>query len=362
VSASLNRLEGALGGDRFEGAAVAEAAGNKVKKGQFVIIGPAAYFKSDDGQTVGTAEERLGSLQPNVIAFRKSEAGEAVAEVIEKGDGRLPVDPTLGNAHVVEATEENIIEHASKGGPVMYPIVILAGAAFLVALVKFVGMIFLRKPRPRNISELLAKVAGNDTEGAREQAAQIRGPAGEMLRIGADHLGEPPELIEEVMYEKVLSTRLRVQRMLPFIAISAAAAPLLGLLGTVTGIINTFKLITVFGTGDVKTLSGGISEALITTEFGLIVAIPSLLLHAFLSRRARSIVDQMEKSAVAFMNEVSRARYRRGEWETGEGAELEDVEPRGESGDMPRTQENPEEGSNGDGRPREGAYETEATT
>jgi Mg/Co/Ni transporter MgtE len=113
------------------------------------------------------------------------------------------------------------------------------------------------------------------------------------------------------MYEKVLATRLKLQRFLPFIAVSAASAPLLGLLGTVTGIINTFKLITVFGSGDVKTLSGGISEALITTEFGLIVAIPSLLLHAFLSRKARSMVNQMEKAAVAFVNQVSKTPFRK---------------------------------------------------
>ena len=94
--------------------------------------------------------------------------------------------------------------------------------------------------------------------------------------------------------------------MLPFVAICAASAPLLGLLGTVTGIINTFKLITIFGSGDVKTLSAGISEALITTKFGLIVAIPSLLLHAFLSRKAKSVVDRMEKAAVAFVNAVGQ--------------------------------------------------------
>jgi biopolymer transport protein ExbB len=63
---------------------------------------------------------------------------------------------------------------------------------------------------------------------------------------------------------------------------------------------------TVFGTGDVKTLSSGISEALITTEYGLIVAIPSLLLHAFLSRKARGVQDEMEKAAVAMMNQVAK--------------------------------------------------------
>ena len=71
--------------------------------------------------------------------------------------------------------------------------------------------------------------------------------------------------------------------------------------------MNTFSLMTVFGTGDPKTLSSGISEALITTEYGLIIAIPSLLLHAFLSRRARRILDEMEQSAVAFLNQLRKS-------------------------------------------------------
>jgi biopolymer transport protein ExbB len=86
------------------------------------------------------------------------------------------------------------------------------------------------------------------------------------------------------------------------LALSAAAAPLLGLLGTVTGMINTFNMITVFGAGDPKTLAGGISEALITTEFGLVVAIPSLLLHAVLSRRVKGVLASMEQTTVAFIN------------------------------------------------------------
>ena len=77
---------------------------------------------------------------------------------------------------------------------------------------------------------------------------------------------------------------------------------MLGLLGTVTGIIETFKQITIYGSGDVASLSGGISEALITTEYGLIVAIPSLLLHSFLSRKARGLVSEMETLAVQFTN------------------------------------------------------------
>ena len=140
-----------------------------------------------------------------------------------------------------------------------------------------------------------------------EEAGAISGPAGAMLLAGAEHLGEPRELVEEVMFEKMLSTKLRLNGWLPFVAICATSAPLLGLLGTVTGIMNTFSLMTVFGTGDPKTLSSGISEALITTEYGLIVAIPSLLLHAFLSRRARRVLDEMEQAAIAFLNQLRKS-------------------------------------------------------
>jgi biopolymer transport protein ExbB len=307
LSESLERLHRALGGDRFEGQA--EVTGGEIKDGTFVLLGPAALFKSADGLQVGTAEQRLGSVAPVTMEFATPDHTAATTTLIEQGAGRFPLDPTLGNAHKIEATKESLWEHIQNGGPVMVPIIGLAGAALLVALYKWVGLLFVKKPSQRRIGALLNAVARRDQSAAMVQAKAIGGPVGQMLAVGVEHLREPRELIEEIMYETVLTTRLRLQRLLPFIAISAASAPLLGLLGTVTGIISTFKMIKVFGAGDVKTLSGGISEALITTEFGLIVAIPSLLLHAFLSRKARGIVDQMEKSAVSFVNQVSKTPY-----------------------------------------------------
>jgi biopolymer transport protein ExbB len=223
--------------------------------------------------------------------------------------GRFPLDPTLGDAHKIESTEETLVEHIKKGGTVMVPILVLAGAALLVVLYKWLSMLFVRNPSRARLEALLDAVARGDRQGAKREAEAMRGPAGQMLVAGVEHLGEPRELLEEILYERVLSTRLKLQRWLPFVAISASSAPLLGLLGTVTGIMNTFTLITVFGTGDVKTLSSGISEALITTEYGLIVAIPSLLLHGFLSRKAKSVVDQMEKAALAFLNQVGKTPF-----------------------------------------------------
>ncbi|MBN1507685.1 MAG: MotA/TolQ/ExbB proton channel family protein [Sedimentisphaerales bacterium] len=307
VTTSLDRLDEALGGVRFEGTAV-DISG-LLKRGTFVLIGPAAIFRSQDGQTIGTVEQRLGSLEPTVIGFESQAMAQAAAETIATASGRFPLDPTLGNAHKIEATKETLREHIVKGGPVMVPILGLAAAALLVAILKWLQLARVRNPSEKRIRTLLQAVAEHD-EKLTLKAKAVGGPVGQMLLAGAEHVEEPPELVEEVMYERILATKLRLQRLLPFIAISASSAPLLGLLGTVTGIINTFKLITVYGSGDVKTLSSGISEALITTEFGLIVAIPSLLIHALLSRKARGIVDRMEKAATSFINQVSKTPYR----------------------------------------------------
>ncbi len=305
LTLSLDRLGDALGGKAFEGQAV--DAGGMVKPGRFVVVGPLALFASNDGATVGTAEQRLGSLEPTVIPFSVPEDALAAGALVKSGSGHFPMDPTLGNAHKIEATQETLMEHIKKGGPVMVPIFVLAGAALLVALYKWLMLTLQRRPSRKHMQALLDAVAKHDAGGAMNAAKRIGGHTGAMLVVGAEHIKEPRELIEEVMYEKVMTAKLKVTRFIPFIAIAASSAPLLGLLGTVTGIINTFKLITVFGTGDVKMLSSGISEALITTEYGLIVAIPSLLLHAFLNRKARGIVDDMEKAAVAFVNQVSKA-------------------------------------------------------
>jgi biopolymer transport protein ExbB len=304
VEASLDRVHDVLGGARFEGKAL--DTNGLQKSGAFVLVGPTALFRSADGEIVGSVEQRLGSLEPAVQPFVVEADRQAAAQLVLGTGGELPFDSTLGNAHKVAAIEETWYEHVKKGGPVMWPIGAVAGAALIVVLLKWVSMAFVRRPPRKLVDRLLDAVRTGDEQGAREQAEAIGGPTGAMLRAGSQHFGEPRELVEEVMFEQVLATRLRLNGWLPFVAICATSAPLLGLLGTVTGIMNTFSLMTVFGTGDPKTLSSGISEALVTTEYGLIVAIPSLLLHALLSRRARGIVDEMEQLAVSFLNQMRR--------------------------------------------------------
>ena len=301
VGTSLGRIEDGLGGTRFEGRAV--GTGDLVQTGQFVLLGPVAIFKAKDGKA-SSVETRIDSLEPIAIAFTQPELQSIAGDVVDSGHGTIPVDPTLGNARKIEATQETLWQEIQKGGLVMVPIFVLAGLSLLIALFKWISLVRIPRPSKKRIAALLDAVQVGNQEEARERVKKVRGPVGRMLGHGVEHMKESKALVEEILYESVLRAKLRLQRMLPFIAISAAAAPLLGLLGTVTGIINTFKMITLFGTGNASNLSGGISEALITTKYGLIVAIPSLLLHAFLSRKARGIVGQMETNGVAFVNHL----------------------------------------------------------
>lgn len=302
VELSVDRLLDLVGGTTFPGDAVGPE--GKVRAVTFGLIGPVTVYAAGDGSSAGTAEQRLGSLEPNMVPVATPDLAASVSGLLAAGRGTLPFDPSLGNARKVEETKETLVEHIAKGGPVMVPILLMAAAALVVALLKWAQLVRVRIPSARTVEGLLDAVRRGDREKAASLAERIPGPVGNMIRSGIERIGEPKELVEEVMFESMLETRLRLQGFLPFIALSASAAPLLGLLGTVTGMISTFKLITVFGSGDAKTLSSGISEALITTEFGLIVAIPSLLIYAYLSRKSRAVVDGMEKTAVALLNRI----------------------------------------------------------
>lgn len=302
VLRSIQRLSDSLGGTIYDGRAVAPS--GTLVNGSFALVGPFAAFRSKDGAVVGTVEQKLGSLEPSVTEYPNPETAKVAAAFVANKSGELPIDPTLGSAHKVAETEETLVEHFLKGGPVMWPILAVGVAAGLVALYKWIALSLVSRPSRRQVKALLEAVREKDFAAAQSVSKEMKGPLGEMLSAGVANLQESSELLEEVLFERILAAKLRIQGLLPFLAVSASSAPLLGLLGTVTGIIQTFKQITIYGSGDVKSLSGGISEALITTEYGLIVAIPSLLLHAFLSRKARGIVSEMETLAVQFTNTV----------------------------------------------------------
>ena len=185
------------------------------------------------------------------------------------------------------------------------PLIYLGLFAMLLAAFKWWEISRVSVPHPRVINSIIDHLTMDDPKAAAAEAAQIKGEAGELMQLAVRHHDTKRRILEELLYEKLLSIRPKLERFLPFLAVTAAAAPLMGLLGTVMGMIKTFKLITEFGTGDARTLSSGISEALVTTELGLVVAIPTLIIHGLLSRMARGRIGHMEASSMAFLNGLS---------------------------------------------------------
>ncbi|MBI1178861.1 hypothetical protein GC207_15625 [bacterium] len=301
IETSLERVQNLLGGDTFKGRALVED--GTMATGKIMILGPVGLFASDDGKSAGLVSLELKSPEPSVVDPGSGLVGD-VKKLVANDSGTLPLDPSLGNARKIAATKDTLIGQWKKGGPVMIPILLLGFVSLIVGVLKWLQVGRIRKATARDVQVVLEQLRAGHKNAAMEHAARIGGPSGEMLKRAVEHSGDDKELIEEVLYEQMLDTRPRLEKMMPLIALTAATAPLLGLLGTVTGMINTFNLISVFGTGDPRMLSSGISEALITTEYGLIVAIPALLIHAVVSRQTKGLLGSMEQAAVAFINGI----------------------------------------------------------
>ena len=167
---------------------------------------------------------------------------------------------------------------------------------------KWLQLLRIKPIKPGLIRKVLQQVQNNQSKEALARLEKIRHPAGAVLQRAIRMSSSSAEDVEEALYEEYLKAMPPLERGLPLIAIASATAPLLGLLGTVTGMIHTFSLINIFGTGDAKSLSSGIAEALVTTEFGLIVAIPALILHALLSRKVSGIRTATEMASIAYVN------------------------------------------------------------
>jgi biopolymer transport protein ExbB len=146
------------------------------------------------------------------------------------------------------------------------------------------------------------KIESGKASEAYEAIREFKGSTARVIRATLRNITSDREHIEDIITENILNENRALDRFSNFILVIAAVAPLLGLLGTVTGMINTFDIITVHGTGDPKLLSGGISEALVTTMLGLIVAIPLLLLGNLSNGWAENIKDSMEQGALHVVN------------------------------------------------------------
>jgi biopolymer transport protein ExbB len=195
------------------------------------------------------------------------------------------IDPTRGQLLSILTQAPNLRERVDQGGVIGYIIISLGIFGVLLAIWRFVAL-FLESSR-------IKKQLGNLDSPNKDNAL------GRILLSYLEVENRDVEVIELRMGESVLREVPRITKHLPLLKIIAAVAPLMGLLGTVTGMIITFQAITLFGAGDPRLMAGGISQALITTVLGLTVAIPTLLLHNIVQGRARDLTDILQHEAVA---------------------------------------------------------------
>jgi len=299
IGVALDRLGQLTGGYTFEGRGLAP--NGDIEEGTYAVFGPTVYFASKQSELTGLTYNKLNAAVA-AIADPGAEHANGIREFVEAGEGTIPADATLGKAMKMVEGNDSVAEHLAKGGSVGVVIIGLGLVCLLLGLFKFFEVSNFNAPKPEALQTVLGHIQSGDVANAKTAAAA---DSTGLLAAGVENVNQRRGTLEEILYERILAVRPRLERFLPFIALTAAAAPLLGLLGTVTGMIKTFNLITIFGTGDAKSLSSGISEALVTTELGLIVAIPALIIHGLLARMARQKIGEMEQSAVGFVNGVS---------------------------------------------------------
>lgn len=273
--------------------------------GQFVEAGPVTWFESDSSNTSGLITTS-DQFRPRIV---ENTADSSITDLAAGKSARVLFDPTLGSAVSMVESDDSLASHIKQGGFWIYPILLLAAIALIAAIAKWIQISRIRDVNPGKVQNVVDASNQGEFEKALATAESIKHPASGILTRAVNRLQSDPDVsrddLEEGLFEKFLEAQPSLQKGLPLIAIASATAPLLGLLGTVTGMIETFRLINLFGTGDAKSLASGISEALVTTEFGLIVAIPALILHALLSRKVAAIKAGMEMTSLAFLNGVS---------------------------------------------------------
>lgn len=296
MDASLDRLEKLIGGSMEAGKAATTS--GQVVEGMFATAGPLAWFSG--GDTAGAVVWTKGASLPKV---QDGEA-DAVRTLLAGNEATVGLDVTGGKARALEEIDGGFMDLIRKGGLWIWPIILLAVLSLIFGLIKLARFAKFREPGEAWVNAILAAVRTGDRGKAAQLASQMQHPAGAVMNKLVTVSENAPDVVEETLYEQLMGVQQKVSSMLPVIAVTAATAPLLGLLGTVSGMIRTFNLITLFGSGDPKPLAGGISEALVTTLFGLVVAIPALILHAFLSRRSQGIVQTTERLGLSFVNSL----------------------------------------------------------
>lgn len=304
----LTRVQQSLGGYTATGSSMLDG-GNEVRTGTFAFVGPQTFFRSVQGEAGVTVRLREGSTYP--VTYVSSDWPKGTAEALFQGAaGTMPADATGNKALRLKQTTGTVWQHIEKGGYVAFAILGVGLFSLFLMIQKMIDLSRMAVDRPAVAQSFLAKLAQGGRPAAEPALGTLRATTRELFETGLRHLDQSKIALEEHLQALLLKQRLHFERRLPLLAVIATAAPLMGLLGTVVGMVKTFALITVFGTGNAGKLSSGISEVLVATEIGLAVAIPTLVAHGFLAHRIHKNLAMLERHALEFVTAVELSRTR----------------------------------------------------
>lgn len=246
-------------------------------------VGPVNWFIAPTYNLAGLLNKQNGLLT-TALYFDSSEY-QTMMSLVETGKGNIQLDPTLGRAITKQQAKESVSEHLIKGGIWVLPIVAFAIIATLIAVCKVIQ--FIKLPH-------IIRVTSVNT--LNSATRQLKGMQKNLYAIAESALN--PDQRDDQLFFQLQQDKHKLEKWVNTIAVTAAVAPLLGLLGTVSGMIETFQMMTSFGSSDPEIISGGIAKALVTTELGLVVAIPALIINAVLSRKAKRYYEDLENFAL----------------------------------------------------------------
>ena len=202
---------------------------------------------------------------------------------------------------------ENMAFIWDETGFMRWPLALCVIIGFVVIIWKFVDLTRKSLATRKILSEVDGLLSENRIDEAMEAASASNAPAARILYAGMERADEGSERVNKAIENEGLIQLSKLESGLVVLATLTNVAPLLGFLGTVIGMIVTFQAITLFGTGDPKTMAGGISQALITTVLGLTVAIPTVLLHSIVDSRAKGILHVLTEQSAGLVAEHAEA-------------------------------------------------------
>ncbi|HIQ47149.1 MAG TPA: MotA/TolQ/ExbB proton channel family protein [Sulfurovum sp.] len=275
-------------------------------KGDIVKVGNIAAY--------GISSDATGALAPagnGAYKLWNAVGSSDDAKALYAGDMKDPLDIFIYENLDKEADyvkEKTVVETIEGGGTIGYIILVLGAFGLLLLVFRVLNLMKAGSNVEKITAIVVNKVESGRGDEALEAIKSFEGSTARVVKSLLRNIGKEREHVEDIVMESILNESSQIDKFGNFVLVIAAVAPLLGLLGTVTGMIETFDVITEFGTGDPKLLSGGISAALVTTMLGLIVAIPLLLLGNLLSGWAQNIKDSMEQSALHIVNLYEKHR------------------------------------------------------